>query len=333
MTPGASPTDQPLGSPAPGPSARAPSLITGVTGQDGSILAELLLAEGREVVGVVRPGSPPHPSVPTVEADLLDAPALRAAIVDAAPAEVFHLAAPAFVPASWDDPAGTMAAIAGATAVVLGAAREVGARVLVASSAEIFRASGVSPQREDTPPRPASPYGVAKLAAHELCGVLRSRGLFACSIVAYNHESPRRPERYVTRTLSRGAAAVKLGLEKEVLVGDLEARRDWLHASDVVRGMVLALRHSEPGDYVLASGVARTVREFADAAFGVVGLEAAPYLRVDESLVRPPETTVACGDASRARDVLGWEPRIGFEAMVREMVEADLHRLSGHSEG
>jgi GDPmannose 4,6-dehydratase len=320
----------------------APSLVTGITGQDGSYLAELLVAEGREVVGVVRPrprpsAAPPPdllpPGVRLLEADLLDPPALRAAILDAAPAEVFHLAAPTFVPDSWEDPAGTLAAIAAATGVVLAAARDVGARVLVASSSEIFRASPVSPQREDTPPAPASPYGVAKLAAHQLVGVLRERGLFACSAIAYNHESPRRPERFVTRKLTRAAASVSLGLEESVDVGDLDAQRDWLHARDVVRGMVLALRHDEPGDYVLASGTARSVRALADAAFAAVGLEAGPHLHVDPSLVRPPEGTVLCGDASRAASVLGWEPEIGFEAIIAEMVQADVRRLSGQPEG
>lgn len=312
-----------------------PALVTGVTGQDGWLLAELLVAEGREVVGLVRPGSEGEvpEGVARVEGDLLDAAGLRRAIVGAAPAEIYHLGAPTFVPASWEDPAATVAAVAGATAVVLDAARETEARVLVVSSSEIFRGSGVSPQREDTPPAPATPYGVAKLAAHQLAGVLRERGLFACSVIAYNHESPRRPERYVTRALTSGAARVKLGLADEVTVGDVGAQRDWVHAADVVRGMVLALGHSEPGDYVLAGGVARTVREFAEAAFAVVGLNADEHLRVDPALVRPPETTVLCGDASRARTVLGWEPHVPFDALVREMVEADLARLSGQTAG
>jgi GDPmannose 4,6-dehydratase len=306
-----------------------PSLITGVTGQDGSYLAELLVAEGRDVVGVVRPGSRAAVGgVRTVEADLRDGDALRAAIVSTTPAEVFHLAAPSFVPDSWIDPAATMAEIAGATAVVLAAARDAAARVLVVSSADIFRGTRVSPQREDTPPAPVTPYGVAKLAAHHLAGVLRRDGVFACSVIAYNHESPRRPGRYVTRTLTRGAAAVRLGLTETVAVGDLDARRDWLHALDVVRGMLLALRHHEPGDYVLAGGTARSVREFAEAAFAVVGLDAAEHLRIDPALRRPADETVLCGDASRARRVLGWEPRIGFEDLVREMVEADLAALS-----
>jgi GDPmannose 4,6-dehydratase len=287
------------------------------------------------VVGVVRPGSLDRvpPGARGAETDLLDSAALRKAILDAAPAEIFHLAAPAFVPESWEEPARYTAAIAGGTAVVLEAARELGARVLVAGSAAIFEGAATSPQDEGTPPAPRTPYGVAKLAAHQLTGALRSRGLFACSAIAYNHESPRRPERYVTRKLARAAAAVSLGLEREVLVGDLDARRDWLHAADVVRGMVLALRHDEPGDYVLASGVARPVREFAEAAFAAVGLDASEHLRVDPALVRGPEPTVLCGDASRARAALGWEPRVPFDTLVREMVAADVGRLSGQSSG
>lgn len=310
-----------------------PSLVTGISGQDGSYLAERLVAEGREVVGLLRPPlDRPLPFVPRevrlVAADLLDAAAVRRAVVDAAPEEVFHLAAPAFVPESWRSPAAALAAIAAGTAAVLEGAREAGSRVLVAGSAQVFGASPVSPQDEGTPLRPDTPYGVAKAAAQELVRVLRADGLFACTAIAYNHESPRRPERYVTRKLTRAAAAISLGMEDEVAIGNLDARRDWLHARDVVDGMVLALRHSAPGDYVLAGGVARTVRQFAEAAFAAVGLRAEPYLRVDPELVRAEEA-VLVGDASRARAVLGWEPRIGFDALVREMVEADLAALRG----
>ncbi|HEV3000997.1 MAG TPA: GDP-mannose 4,6-dehydratase [Solirubrobacteraceae bacterium] len=310
-----------------------PSLVTGISGQDGSYLAERLVAEGREVVGMMRPPlDRPLPWVPAevrrVAADLLDPVAVRRAVVSVAPSEVFHLAAPAFVPESWRSPAAALAAIGAGTAAVLEGAREVGARVLVAGSAQVFGASPVSPQDEDTPLRPDSPYGVGKAAAQELVRVLRGDGLFACTAIAYNHESPRRPERYVTRKLTRAAAAVSLGLEQEVAIGNLDARRDWLHARDVVEGMVLALRHPSPGDYVLAGGVARTVREFAAAAFAVVGLSAEPYLRVDPELVRAEEG-VLVGDASRARAVLGWAPRVSFEELVREMVEADLAALRG----
>ena len=312
------------------------ALVTGITGQDGSYLAELLLAEGTDVVGLVRP--PLDREMPTLagvreritflEGDVRDPEGLDAAIREVAPDEVYHLAAPTFVPASWEDPEGFLDAIAGATATVLLAARAVGARVVVPSSPEIFGDCGVSPQDEDAPRRPQSPYGVAKLAAHELVRVLRDRfGLHASSVITYNHESPRRPERFVTRKVTRGVAAIALGREQELVLGDLDARRDWSHAADVVRGLVLAARHDEPGDYVLASGVARTVRELVAAAFAAAGVDADGRVRVDESFVRPPEGTVMVGDASRARAVLGWAPEVPFDALVREMVEADLAAL------
>ena len=305
-----------------------PSLVTGITGQDGTYLAEQLLTEGREVVGVVRREAAAPEGVRVVEGDLRDAEALRTTVLDVAPAEIFHLAAPAFVPDSWKRPAETMAAIATATGAVLEAARESGARVLVAGSAQVFADSGVSPQDEDTPPRPTTPYGAAKLAVHELARVLRADGTFVVTAIPYTHESPRRPERYVTRKLTRAAAAISLGLEERVTMGDLDAQRDWIHAADVVRGMVLALRHDEPGEYVLAGGVARSVREFAQAAFGVVGLEAEALIDVDPAFVRPAESTVLVGDASRAKAVLGWEPRVGFDELVREMVDADVRALT-----
>ncbi len=315
------------------------ALVTGITGQDGSYLAELLLEQGHEVVGLVRP--PLDRELPLVEhlrdrvtlvaADLGDAFGLIDAIATVEPADVFHLAAPTFVPASWEAPEATMAEIAGATAAVLDAARSLGARVLVATSPEIFGdAGGVSPQDEDAPRRPRSPYGVAKLAAHELVRVLREAGdVHACSVITYNHESPRRPERFVTRRVTRAVAAMQLGQQDELVLGDLGARRDWSHARDVVRGMALALAHDEPGDYVLASGTARTVEQFAAAAFAAAGLDGEGRVRVDPALVRPPEPTVLVGDARRARDVLGWRAEIPFEDLVAEMVQADLRTLRG----
>ena len=316
-------------------------LVTGITGQDGSLLAERLVAGGDEVVGLVRPGSVPAAEAPAalrehvelVEADLDDPAGLRAAVERSGAEEVFHLAAPTFVPASWDDPGRTMREIAGATGTVLAAAGATGARVLVPSSPEVFGEPGVSPQREDTPRRPRNPYGAAKLAAQELVRVARDgRGVHACAVITYNHESPRRPPRFVTRKITRAAAAISLGLEREVVLGDLDARRDWTHAADVVRGMVLALRHERPDDYVLAGGRPRTVREFAEAAFAVVGLAADDHVVVDPDLVRPPEATVLTGDATHARTVLGWQPEIAFEDLVREMVEADLARLKPGSD-
>ena len=305
------------------------ALITGITGQDGSYLCELLRGRGYEVVGMVRAASQAPDGVPTVQGDLGDLPSLRAAVLETAPDELYHLAAPTFVPASWKDPAGTLALVAGATATLLLAAREVGgARVLVASSGEIFGAARVSPQNEDTPMRPRSPYGVAKVAAFGLVDTLRAKhGMHASSAIAYNHESPRRPERFLPRKVTRAAASIKLGLQDELVLGDLSAVRDWSHARDVVRAYQLMLAQDEPGDLVLASGVGRTVRELVDAAFAVVGLDPEPYLRVDDRLVRPSERTPPVGDITRARERLGWEPETSFEAMIEEMVRADLAEL------
>ncbi|MBW3609044.1 MAG: GDP-mannose 4,6-dehydratase [Actinobacteria bacterium] len=305
------------------------ALITGITGQDGFYLCEQLQGAGYEVVGVVRAGSQAPAGIHTVRGDLGDPPSLRAAVLETAPDELYHLAAPTFVPASWKDPAGTLALVAGATATLLQAAREVeGTRVLVASSGEVFGAANVSPQNEDTPMRPRSPYGVAKVAAFGFVDTLRQKhGLHASSAIAYNHESPRRPERFLPRKVARAAAAIKLGLQDELVLGDMGAVRDWSHARDVVHGYRLMLEQDEPGDYVLASGVGRTVGELVAAAFAVVDLEPERYVRVDEALVRPAERTPPVGDISRARERLGWEPATSFEAMIDEMVRADLADL------
>jgi GDPmannose 4,6-dehydratase len=315
------------------------ALITGVTGQDGSYLAELLLAEGMEVTGLVR--RDPADSLPLIEhlradlelvqADLTAPETVARAIADARPDEVYHLAAPTFVPDSWKQPAETFAEIAGATATVLTAARDAGleARVFVATSSEIFGNAPTSPQNEDTPLRPTSPYGVAKLAAHLLAGVMREReGLHVSSGITYNHESPRRPERFVSRKVTRAAAAISLGLEQELVLGNLDAVRDWSFAGDVMRGARAMLRHPDPGDYVLASGVGHTVRELVDAAFKCVDLDAERYVRVDPALVRPAEKVPLVGDPSKARELLGWEPETAFEQMIGEMVEADLRVLA-----
>ncbi|MGH2942910.1 MAG: GDP-mannose 4,6-dehydratase [Solirubrobacteraceae bacterium] len=308
------------------------ALITGITGQDGAYLTELLLSKGYDVVGLVRPGSqaPAPAGVRTVQGDLADADALRDAVLQTAPDELYHLAAPTFVPASWRDPAATLVLVAGATATLLQAARELGGgvRVLSASSGEIFGAAQISPQNEETPMRPRSPYGVAKLAAFGLVDTLRRKhGLHASSAIAYNHESPRRPERFLPRKVSRAAAAIKLGLQDDLHLGDLGAVRDWSHARDVVRGYWLMLQPDEPDDYVLASGVGRTVGELVDAAFRCVGLDPAEHVRVDEKLVRPSERTPPVGDPARAREQLGWELETTFDAMIEEMVRADLAEL------
>jgi GDPmannose 4,6-dehydratase len=308
----------------------ARALITGITGQDGSYLRELLEEDGTEVVGLVRPGSEVPEGLEVVRGELLDHESLRRAVAEVQPDEVFHLAAPTFVPASWEDPATVMAEIAGATAVLLRAAHEQDARIFVATSPEMFGDAGVSPQDERTPMRPRSPYGVAKLAAHGLVGALREReGLFAVSGITYNHESPRRPGRFVTRKITRGAASIALGRQEVLELGDLSSVRDWSHAEDVMRGAILAVRADEPQDYVFASGVGRTVGDFVQAAFASAGIpqRAQEAVRVNPAFLRPPEPWPLVGDAASARQILGWTLRHDFEELVAEMVEADLAEL------
>jgi GDPmannose 4,6-dehydratase len=316
------------------------ALITGIAGQDGSYLAELLVAKGYDVTGVVR--DPEDRALPNlagvrdrvalVAGDLLDPITLIDALGAVRPHELYHLAAPTFVPTSWEDPAEILEAIGGATATLLGAVRRLDPemRVFVATSSEVFGDAGESPQSERSPMRPRSPYGVAKLAAHGLVGALREHfGMYVVSGITYNHESPRRPERFLSRKVTRAAAAISLGLQDELVLGDLRAVRDWSHAADVVRAAVLALRRDEPGDYVIASGVGHTVAELVDVAFAHAGVDPAGRVRVDPELVRAPEATPLVGDPSRARAVLGWEPEHGFEATIAEMVDADLAALRG----
>jgi len=300
-------------------------------------MAELLLEKGYSVSGLVRDarslGSAEHlrGQIELIEGDLLKPTTVRAAIERVRPREVYHLAAPSFVPDSWDRPIETMRAIVGSCAAILEAVRALdeGTRVFVASSGSIFGEAPESPQREDTPCRPTTPYAVAKLAAHQLLGVLRGRdGLHASSGIAFNHESERRPERFVTRRISRAAAAIKLGLQEDVTLGSLDAVRDWSFAGDIVAGAWLMLQQDQPGDYVLASGRPHTVAELARAAFDCVGLDVERHLRVDGALLRAPEGTPNVGDPTRAREQLGWRPRVSFEELVRRMVEADMRLLS-----
>jgi GDPmannose 4,6-dehydratase len=312
--------------------------VTGLTGQDGSFLAELLLAEGYAVTGVVRGwpraslGASEHlrGQVEAVPGELLDSESLRAAVREVRPHELYHLAAPSFVPVSWERPAQTCAAIVDATAALLEAVREVdpAIRVCAAGTGAIFGDAGESPQREDTPCRPENPYAIAKLAAHNLVGAVRAHdGVWACSGILYNHESERRPEQFVTRKLTRAAAAVELGLVDEVEVGDLDAVRDWSFAGDIVRGAWLMLQQDEPEDLILASGEPHTVAEWARAAFACVGRDADDHVRVASELVRAPEATPMVGDSSRARERLGWRATITFEQLVERMVRADLDVL------
>jgi GDPmannose 4,6-dehydratase len=315
------------------------TLITGIAGQDGSYLAELLLARGDELTGLDRPEAYASPnldavrgSFSTVDGDLRDPASLKRAIAEARPDEIYHLAAPTFVPDSWNDPTQTLAMIAGATGTVLAAAltADPRPRVWVSTSSEIFGDAPQSPQDEDTPMRPRTPYGVAKLAAHGLVRTMREHhGLFACSGITYNHESPRRPPHFLPRKVTRGAAAIALGLQGELVLGDLDAARDWSDARDIVRGAALALAAPEPGEYVFASGRPHTVRELVQAAFGAAGVEGGveQWVRVDPAFVRPPEPVVPAGNSARARELLGWVPEIPFEQTIADMVAADLAEL------
>ncbi|MCW2995194.1 MAG: GDP-mannose 4,6-dehydratase [Conexibacter sp.] len=313
--------------------------MTGIGGQDGSFLAELLVAKGYDVTGVVRdPGERPLPNLAAVRdrialvpGDLLDPITMIDALGAVRPHELYHLAAPTFVPTSWEDPAEVLEAIGGATATLLGAARRLDPemRVFVATSSEVFGDAGESPQHERSPMRPRSPYGVAKLSAHGLVGALRAHfGTFAVSGITYNHESARRPAHFLPRKVTRAAAAISLGIQDELVLGDLDAVRDWSHAADIVRGAWLSLQADEPGDYIFASGRGRTVRELAAAAFAAAGVpDWETRVRVDPAFVRAPEATPPIGDASHARSVLGWEPEIPFETLIAEMVAADLAEL------
>ncbi len=317
------------------------ALITGLTGQDGSFLAELLLEKGYAVTGVARGsrerslGSSEHlrGQVDIVEGDLERPGTLRAAIEEVRPAEIYHLAGPSFVPASWERPGNTIATIAGSCAEILEAVRDIDreTRVFVAASGAVFGDAPESPQREDTRCRPTTPYAIARLAAHELVGAIRAHdGLYACSGIVFNHESERRPEQFVTRRVTRAAAAISLGLQDELTLGSLDAVRDWSFAGDIMEGAWLMLQQERPEDYVLASGVGHTVAELARTAFACVDLDPEPYLREDTSLLRVEESkrsTPNVGDPTKAREQLGWRAQVSFEELIQRMVDADLRSL------
>ena len=314
------------------------ALITGIGGQDGSYLAELLLERGYEVAGMVRPGAVEYPNLEAVreriellEADLLDQRSLATALEAARPGEVYNLAAPSFVPASWKRPVETAEFAAVGATSLLEAIRTVdpAIRVYQASSSEIFGKPRQSPQTEETPLDPVTPYGVAKAYAHFIVSSYRRQyGLFACSGILYNHESPRRPLEFLPRKVAHGAAAISLGLQEELVLGDLDARRDWGYAGDYVRAMWLMLQEDEPGDYIVASGTSHSVRELVQCAFAHVGLDWEEHVRVDPALQRgAAELHRLVGDASRAHGRLGWRRELDFEQLVHLLVDADLERL------
>ena len=321
-------------------STKRRALITGITGQDGSYLAELLLDEGYEVAGMVRRASTETVEriahltdrITLVQADLLDQFSLVSAIAEVEPAEIYNLAAQSFVPTSWRQPVLTAEFTAVGVTRLLEAVRSVdpGIRFYQASSSEMFGKVREIPQSELTPFYPRSPYGVAKAYGHFITVNYReSYDLFAVSGILFNHESPRRGLEFVTRKISDGVARIELGLADELRLGNLDARRDWGFAGDYVRAMWLMLQRDEPSDFVIATGTAHSVEEFVREAFACVGRDADDHVVIDPALVRPAEVDHLVGDASRAREVLGWEPSVDFSGLVRMMVEADLARLSG----
>ncbi len=315
------------------------AIITGITGQDGSYLAELLLEKGYEVVGVVRRSSAPNferiehllDRLTLRPADLLDQLSLVRLIDDVRPREFYNLAAMSFVPASWDQPLLTGEFNSLGVTRILEAIRQVDPtiRLYQASSSEMFGKVREVPQTEATPFYPRSPYGVSKVFGHYIpVNYRESHGLFACSGILFNHESPRRGLEFVTRKVSDGVARIKLGLTDHLLLGNLDACRDWGFAGDYVRAMWLMLQQERADDYVVASGVSHSVRDLVEAAFGHVGLDWQDYVRLDPKLLRPAEVDHLVGNPAKARAVLGWEPTVDFRALVAMMVEADIARLS-----
>lgn len=314
------------------------ALITGITGQDGSYLAELLLEKGYKVYGMVRRASTENferiehirECISIVQADLLDQLSLIELIEDVGPDEVYNFAAQSFVPTSWIQPALTGEFTALGVTKVLEAVKLVDRKIKFyqASSSEMFGKVTESPQNEKTPFHPRSPYGVAKVYGHFITVNYReSYDMFTVSGILFNHESPRRGLEFVTRKISDGVARIKLGMAKELRLGNLDARRDWGYAGDYVEAIWMMLQRKQPEDFVIASGKAHTVRDFARAAFDHAGLDWKKHVKVDPALIRPAEVNRLLGDSSKARRVLGWKPRVDFNGLVAMMVDADIARL------
>ena len=318
------------------------ALVTGIGGQDGSYLAEQLLADDYEVFGTLLDSPERYQTLDAtrgritfLQLDLTDPESVTAAIRELKPDETYHLASASFVPASWEDPVGTSRFAAESAAGLLDVLRREhpAGRFLNASSAEIFGVPHETPQTEETPIAPITPYGAGKAFAHFLTGAFRRRyGLHASSAILFNHESERRPEQFLTRKVSRGVAAISLGLEHQLRLGDLGARRDWGYAPDYVEAMRLMLQADEPDDYVVATGEAHTVEEFVAAAFAHVGLDWREYVRRDESLSRgAADSPELVGDATKIRERLAWAPTVRFDELVQRLVDADVAALKAHA--
>jgi len=314
------------------------ALITGITGQDGSYLAEFLLSQGYQVLGMVRRSSTVNfdrirdiqDQITIVQGDLLDQMSLLDILREYRPQEVYNLAAQSFVPTSWKQPVLTGEFTALGVTRMLEAIRIVdpSIRFYQASSSEMFGKVREVPQNELTPFYPRSPYGVAKVYGHWITVNYReSYNLFACSGILFNHESPRRGLEFVTHKVTYGAARIKLGLDNELHLGNLEARRDWGYAGDYVQAMWLMLQQDKPDDYVVATGETHSVQELCEVAFGYLGLDWRKYVRSDPKFFRPAEVDLLVGDASKARSRLGWKPSINFEQLIQMMVEADMRVL------
>lgn len=318
--------------------AKRVALITGVTGQDGSYLAEFLLSKGYHVVGMVRRSSSENferikhikGDFELRQGDLLDQFSLAALLKSVKPSEVYNLGAQSFVPTSWEQPVLTGEFTALGVTKILEAIRHVdpGIRFYQASSSEMFGKVQETPQREITPLYPRSPYGVAKCYGHYITINYReSYNIFAVSGILFNHESPRRGLEFVTRKVTDGVARIKLGLSKELRMGNLDARRDWGFAGDYVKAMWLMLQQDTPDDYVISTNKSHSVRDLVQSAFNYVGLDWEKYIVTDPQFIRPAEVDLLVGDYSKAKKNLGWEPEVSFEKMIEMMVDADLKRL------
>jgi GDPmannose 4,6-dehydratase len=314
------------------------ALITGITGQDGSYLAELLLSQGYRVAGITRRAAGELPAtirhladrIELLSGDIRDQRTIEAALAVALPHEIYHLAAETVVQRSWVDPVGSADSTALGTARLLEEVVRIvpTARVFVAGSSEMFGQPVESPQNETTPFHPLSPYGAAKLYAYWLAAAYRQRhSLFVATGILFNHESPRRPIEFVTRKVADGAARIALGLETQLRLGDLESRRDWGHAADYVQAMFGMLQIDRPEDFVIGTGETHSVRELCEIAFAAVGLDYREHVVQDERFLRKVDAPALVADATKARTRLGWTPRVSFQHLVHEMVGADLVRL------